>query len=84
MFNTNTPSPAELPTSAQLIRSTMIAAVVAAVLLVTVVLPAEYGNDPTGIGEILGLTEMGEIKTELAKEAEADRLLDQRAAAPAQ
>ena len=31
-------------------RSTVLAIAVAAVLLVTVVLPAEYGIDPTGIG----------------------------------
>ena len=36
-------------------------------------LPAEYGIDPTGAGQVLGLTEMGEIKQELADEAEADR-----------
>ncbi|MBA3625985.1 MAG: transmembrane anchor protein, partial [Methylibium sp.] len=32
---------------------------------------AEYGIDPTGIGRVLGLTEMGEIKTSLAAEADA-------------
>lgn len=61
----------QLPSSAQLLRSTMIAAAVALVLLVTVVLPAEYGVDPTGVGRVLGLTEMGEIKVSLAKEAAA-------------
>jgi hypothetical protein len=44
----------------------------ACAILVTVVLPAEYGIDPTGVGRLLGLTEMGEIKTQLAAEAEAD------------
>lgn len=61
----------ELPSSAQLLRSTFVAAAVAVVLLVTVVLPAEYGVDPTGIGRVLGLTQMGEIKVSLAKEAAA-------------
>lgn len=62
-----------LPTSQSLVRSTLIAAAVAATLLVTAVLPAEYGIDPTGIGQILGLTQMGVIKRELAKaEASAD------------
>lgn len=42
-------------------------------ILVTIVLPAEYNVDPTGIGEVIGLSEMGEIKTQLAEEAEADR-----------
>ena len=76
MFNAQKPSLEELPSSAQLLRSTVIAAVSAAAILVAVVLPAEYGIDPTGAGGVLGLTEMGEIKTQLADEAEADRLLE--------
>jgi len=76
MFNAEKPSLDELPTSAQLIRSTAIAAASAVAILVTVVLPAEYNIDPTGIGGILGLAEMGEIKTQLAGEAEADRLME--------
>jgi hypothetical protein len=76
MFNAEKPSLDELPTSAQLVRSTAIAAASAVAILVTVVLPAEYNIDPTGIGGILGLAEMGEIKTQLAGEAEADRLME--------
>jgi hypothetical protein len=62
----------ELPSSRRLLRSTAIAAGVALLLLITVVLPAEYGVDPTGIGRVLGLTKMGEIKAQLAREAAAD------------
>jgi len=76
MFNAEKPSLDELPSSAQLIRSTAIAAASAVAILVTVVLPAEYNIDPTGIGGVLGLSEMGEIKAQLAEEAEADRLLE--------
>ncbi len=76
MYNSDIPTRAELPTSAQLLRSTAIAIVAAAGILVTIVLPAEYAIDPTGIGRMLKLTEMGEIKTQLAAEAEADRLKD--------
>jgi hypothetical protein len=83
MYNTDMPTRAELPSSAQLVRSTVIAAGVAAALLVTVVLPSEYGIDPTGAGRALGLTEMGEIKTQLAEEAEADRAKDQAGQTPA-
>jgi hypothetical protein len=72
MYNTDMPTRAELPTSARLIRSTVIAFVTAVVLLVTVVMPADYGIDPTGIGRALNLTEMGEIKKDLAAEAAAD------------
>jgi hypothetical protein len=69
----NQPSPqAELPATRTLIRSTLIAGVVAAVILVLVVLPAEYGIDPTRIGGVLGLTEMGETKTALAQEVATD------------
>lgn len=72
MYNTDMPTRAELPTTPQLLRSTLIALVTAAVLLVTVVLPAEYAVDPTGVGKMLGLTQMGEIKQQLASEAEAE------------
>ncbi|MDX5328162.1 MAG: hypothetical protein LPK06_05135 [Marinobacter sp.] len=72
MYNTDRPNREELPSTAKLIRSTIIAAIVALVLLVTVVMPAEYALDPTGAGRVLGLTEMGEIKEQLAEEAAAD------------
>lgn len=78
MYNSDIPTRAELPTSAQLIKSTIIALVAAAAILVTIVLPAEHAIDPTGVGRMLKLTEMGEIKTQLAAEAEADRLKDQQ------
>lgn len=76
MYNTDMPTRAELPSTGKLLRSTAIALISAAAILVAVVLPAEYGIDPTGIGTALNLTEMGEIKTELAREAEADAALD--------
>ena len=66
----------QLPSSRTLLRSTAIAAAVAAALLVAVVLPAEYGVDPTGVGRVLGLTRMGEIKVALAREAAADAAAD--------
>jgi hypothetical protein len=59
----------ELPNPKVLNRATLIAAAVAAVLLVTVVLPAEYGIDKTGIGRLLNLTEMGRLKRAAAEEA---------------
>ncbi len=72
MYNAEKPKKEELPSSKQLLRSTFIALVAAVVILVTIVLPAEYGIDPTRIGRVLGLTEMGEIKQDLAEEAEQD------------
>jgi len=72
MYNTDLPKRAELPTTGKLLRSTALAALIAGGLLVTTVLPAEYGIDPTGIGRALGLTPMGEIKMSLAAEARAE------------
>ncbi len=71
MTDMNTGSPSDIPDSRKLLRSTTIAAVVALLLLVTTVLPAEYGVDPTGVGRVLGLKQMGDIKVALAKEAAA-------------
>ena len=81
MYNAKKPNLSELPTTNRLLKSTGLAVVVAAGLLVTVVLPAEYGLDPTRLGSVLGLTEMGRIKQALAAEAEAEEAL---AAAPAE
>ena len=76
MYNIAKPTPDDLPTSKQLLRSTLIALVIAIAILFTVVLPSEYAIDPTGIGRMLGLTEMGEIKTQLAEEAAIDASMD--------
>jgi hypothetical protein len=77
MFNTKLPTYNELPSTAQLLRSTIIAAITAGVLLVTVVMPSEYAVDPTGVGRALGLTQMGEMKLQLAAEAQADETATQ-------
>ncbi len=75
MYNAQKPNIEDLPTPAQLRRSTIIASLTAVAIGVMVYLPAEYGTDPTGVGSILGLTEMGEIKQQLAAEAAADEAL---------
>ncbi len=88
----------ELPSKAQLNRATLIAAGVAAIVLATTVLPAEYGVDPTGIGRALGLTPMGEMKrdataapgagaaptTEMVATGNGDILMDEEPASTAQ
>ena len=71
------------PSASRLLRSTLLAAIVAAVLLVTIVMPAEYGIDPTGVGRLLGLTRMGEIKVSLATEAAQGDVVTPVAPAPA-
>lgn len=75
MYNAPKPNIEDLPTPTQLRRSTIIAGLTAVAIGVMVYLPAEYGTDPTGVGSMLGLTEMGEIKQQLAAEAAADELL---------
>lgn len=80
MNNAPKPKLEDLPTKAQLFRSSVIAGIGAVAILVTIYLPAEHAIDPTGVGRVLGLTEMGEIKVQLADEAEADRLLDEQRA----
>ena len=49
-----------VPSSGGLARATGISVLVAAVLLVSVVLPAEYGIDPLGVGGMLGLTTLSQ------------------------
>ena len=73
MHNSNSLRHADLPSTKQLLKSTLLAAVGAGVILVTVVMPAEYGIDPSGVGQVLGLKKMGEIKVSLAEEAASDR-----------
>lgn len=72
MYNTDLPNRADLPSTKQLLKSTALAAAVAATLLITCILPAEYGIDPTGIGQAIGLKKMGEIKQQLHQEADAE------------
>lgn len=80
MFNSQKPRLEDLPTNGQLLRATAIAAAAATTILVAIVLPSEYAIDPTGVGRQLGLTQMGEIKAQLAEEAAADAAMG--AAAP--
>ena len=47
--------PSEVASTRRLLKATAIAIAVAGVILVTTVLPAEYGIDPTGVGSRLGL-----------------------------
>lgn len=44
----------------RVIRATLIAAAAAAVLFLAVILPAEFGSDPLGTGNLLGLTELSQ------------------------
>ena len=83
MYNTDLPTRAELPSTGKLLRSTAIAALIATGLLITTILPAEYGIDPTGVGRAIGLSQMGEIKISLGTEANAGEALPTGSIAPA-
>lgn len=60
MNKKNIPNPVNQPSGKKLLQSTGLALAGAAVLLVLVVLPAEYGIDPTGLGNRMGLTALNE------------------------
>jgi hypothetical protein len=49
-------APTVAPAGHSLAKATIVALIVAVVLLVVAVLPAEYGIDPLGVGEATGLT----------------------------
>lgn len=84
MFNAQRPQADDLPTSRQLAMATTGAIAMAAAILVTIVLPAEFAIDPTGVGRAIGLTQMGEVKVQLAEEAERDTMARPTAASTAQ
>ena len=52
------------PSVKSLLKATVVAIIVGGLILVTIVLPAEYGIDPTGTGTKLGLTKLGEATAE--------------------
>lgn len=58
--------------SGGLIRATIGSTLAAGTILTLFWLPAEYGIDATGLGSVMGLTQMGEIKQQLFAEAAAD------------
>ena len=51
-------------TTSALLKYTFFSIIFAAMILLTIILPAEYNIDPTGIGKQLGLTVFSEVKTE--------------------
>lgn len=61
------PQPNELVSTKLLAIASVCALACAAVLVVTIILPAERGFDPTGIGSKFHLTRMGLLKTVMAR-----------------
>lgn len=65
-MTTQSPFIAHPPSARRLLLTVLVAVVLAGTVLTTVVLPAEFGIDPTGIGKAMGLTKMSQTsKVEL-------------------
>jgi hypothetical protein len=60
MTQPTSPYESQPPSARRLVKSVVIALLGAALILVLVVLPAEYGIDPTGVGGKLGLTALAD------------------------
>lgn len=60
--------PQATPSRTSLLKGSLVALVVAVVVTVLFVLPAEYGIDPTGVGARLGLLDLGETAEALEEE----------------
>jgi hypothetical protein len=60
-------------TNSALLKYTLFSLVFAAVALLTIILPAEYNIDPTGIGHKLGLTVFNNDNSEAATPKSADK-----------
>ena len=54
----------EPPSGKTIVISSVVALLVAIVVLIAIIWPAEYGRDPTGIGGLLGITSMSTAPTE--------------------
>ncbi|KGJ90995.1 hypothetical protein [Colwellia psychrerythraea] len=65
--------------SRSLLKATVISLVIAIVVLVLFILPAEYNIDPTGVGEKLGLTvfnnEAKPVDTAVSKQGQQDSVI---------
>jgi hypothetical protein len=54
-------TPQHVPSARTLVKASALALAVAGILLVTIVFPAEYGIDPLGTGEALGLSALSGV-----------------------
>lgn len=64
MSGSSAPGRFEPPSGKSILIGTVAALVGALIVLVIVIWPAEYGRDPTGIGELLGITGMSAAATQ--------------------
>jgi len=64
-----------IQTTSSLVKALAISLVIAVILFITMVLPAEFGIDPTGIGQRLGLNNLAVVEPEqevIARAGEGD------------
>ena len=64
MSESSGPGQFEPPSGRTIAISSLVALVVALIVLVIFIWPAEYGRDPTGIGSALGITGMSTAPTQ--------------------
>ena len=65
-----------LPSTKSLIKATGVAALIGLLVLITAILPAEYGIDPTGLGQKMGLTMLSQAEAAEPASPEADSSSD--------
>lgn len=71
-------SQVDRPSALRIVRATGLALLAAAVLLVTAILPAEYGIDPLRTGRLLGLIDLAQAGTGVVVSQEGEHRLDSR------
>ena len=76
-------SSAPVASKLQLLRGVLVAIVIAGILLVVAVLPAEYGIDPTGIGQKIGLKSLSSSADEKTDDTTKDKTAVQANIKPA-
>jgi hypothetical protein len=70
--SSNRPQPLEAPSRGKIALATVLALIVAVVLLVVAVLPAEYGIDPLKTGKALGLMDLAKAEEKPQAASSAD------------
>jgi hypothetical protein len=64
-------------TKATLFKYTLVSMLFAVIILLTIILPAEYNIDPTGIGQTLGLTVFHNVKAEKTTTLTSEKVSDE-------
>ncbi len=84
MHDITSRNPDGLPSTPSLIKATVGALLAALLILVTTMLPAEFGIDPTGMGKLMGLTAMNQVQAEENRVVDLPEKTADTAAGPVQ